>query len=165
MFWVLLIASKLAFSYYIEVFFLSILRTYDCYCCCYVFLCCCNFLYGVPFFFFWLNQTNKWYRKSNYLIVLKSKKQTVISRSSVEAEYGAMAHISCELMWIKQLLEELKFVVKVPMSMHCDNQAAIHVSSNLVFHEQNKHIAVDCHITMICFYKRPNCWYIFQSFM
>ena len=71
MFWVLLIASKLAFSYYIEVFFLYILRTYGCYCCCYVFLCCCYFLYGMRVFFFWLNQTNKWYQKSNYLIVRK----------------------------------------------------------------------------------------------
>ena len=62
-----------------------------------------------------------------------------------------MAHISCELMWIKQLLEELKFVLKVPMSMHCDNQAAIHIASNHVFYEQTKHIEVDCYITMICF--------------
>ena len=42
-----------------------------------------------------------------------------------------MTHTSCELMWVKHLLEELKFVVKVPMTMHCDNQAAIHIASNL----------------------------------
>ena len=50
-------------------------------------------------------------------------------------------------MWIKLLLGELKFVVKMPMTMHCDNQAAIHIASNLVFHESAKHIEVDCHIT------------------
>ena len=50
-------------------------------------------------------------------------------------------------MWIRNLLKELKFVVKVPMTMHCDNQAAIHVASNLMFHERIKHIEVDCHIT------------------
>ena len=50
-------------------------------------------------------------------------------------------------MWIKHLLGELKFVVKMPMTMHCDNQAAIHIASNLVFHESAKHIEVDCHIT------------------
>ena len=49
-------------------------------------------------------------------------------------------------MWIKHLLEELKFVVKVPMTMHCDNQAAIHIASNLVFHERTKHIKGNCHI-------------------
>ena len=58
-----------------------------------------------------------------------------------------MAHTSCEIMWIKHLLEELRFVVKLPMTMHCDNQAAIYIASNPVFHEQTKHIEVDCHIT------------------
>ena len=47
----------------------------------------------------------------------------------------AMAQTSCELIWIKHLLEELKFVVKVSMTMHCDNQATIHIASNPMFHE------------------------------
>ena len=58
-----------------------------------------------------------------------------------------MAHTSCELMWIKHLLEELRFVVKLPMTIDCDNQAAIYISSNPMFHERTKHIEVDCHIT------------------
>ena len=50
-------------------------------------------------------------------------------------------------MWIKHLLEKLKFDMKLPMTMHCDNQAAIHITSNPMFHERTKHIEVDCHIT------------------
>ena len=81
------------------------------------------------------------------LITWRSKKQTVVARSSAEAEYRAMAHTSCELMWIKHLLEELRFVMKLPMTMHCDNQAAIYIASNPVFHQRTKHMEVDCHIT------------------
>ena len=44
------------------------------------------------------------------LISWKSKKQEVVARSSVEVEYHAMALVTCELMWIKQLIQELKFI-------------------------------------------------------
>ena len=81
------------------------------------------------------------------MITWRSKKQTVIVRSSAEGENKAMAHTSCAFMWIKHLLKELRFVVKLPMTMHCDNQATIYIASNPVFHKQTKHIEVDCHIT------------------
>ena len=43
------------------------------------------------------------------LISWKSKKQDVVVKSSVEAEYRAMALQTCELIWLKHLFQELGF--------------------------------------------------------
>ncbi|KAK4406558.1 Retrovirus-related Pol polyprotein from transposon RE2 [Sesamum angolense] len=79
------------------------------------------------------------------LVTWRSKKQTTVARSSVEAEYRAMAHTTSEILWLKNLLKELGFMYDDPVPMHCDNQATIHIASNPVFHERTKHIEVDCH--------------------
>ncbi|KAK4385641.1 Retrovirus-related Pol polyprotein from transposon RE2 [Sesamum angolense] len=79
------------------------------------------------------------------LVTWRSKKQTTVARSSAETEYRAMAHFTSEILWLKNLLKELGFMYDDPVPMHCDNQAAIHIVNNPIFHERTKHIEVDCH--------------------
>ena len=79
------------------------------------------------------------------LISWKSKKQDVVVRFSVEAKYRGMTLTTCELIWLRHLLQELRFGKDEQMKLICDNQAALHITSNPVFHEMTKHIEVDCH--------------------
>ena len=78
--------------------------------------------------------------------LLESKKQDVVSRSSAEFEYQAIANITCELVCIQDLLRKLHLLSPTPMWLYWDNQAVIHIVENLIFHERTKYIEVDCHI-------------------
>lgn len=70
--------------------------------------------------------------------------QGPVHKLNTELSAMAMATATCEVIWIKQLLQEFKFG-DIQMKLCCDNQSALHIASNLVFHERNKHIDIDCH--------------------
>ncbi|XP_058008085.1 uncharacterized mitochondrial protein AtMg00810-like [Hevea brasiliensis] len=80
------------------------------------------------------------------LVSWKSKKQPTVSRSSAKAEYCSMASTTCKLKWISFLLANFKIPMQTLISLHCDNQAAIHISNNPTFHERTKHIDIDCQV-------------------
>ncbi|KAL4203588.1 hypothetical protein AMTRI_Chr01g104680 [Amborella trichopoda] len=82
----------------------------------------------------------------NSPIYWRTKKLSTVSRSSVEVEYQAMETTTCELVWLKYLLHDLGNTHSQPMLLYCDNQGALHVASNPVFHERTKHIELDCHV-------------------
>nr|XP_034900315.1 uncharacterized protein LOC118038130 [Populus alba] len=69
------------------------------------------------------------------LISWKSKKQTVVSCSSAEVEYRSMASTCSELTWLRYLLQDLCLSHLQAAQLYCDNQAALHIAANPVFHE------------------------------
>ena len=68
-----------------------------------------------------------------------------MARSSAKAEFRALAHGICEVIWIKRVLEELEVPITTPMRVYCDNKAAISIAHNPVLHDRTKHIEVDKH--------------------
>ncbi|GKF76443.1 cysteine-rich receptor-like protein kinase 8, partial [Tanacetum coccineum] len=79
------------------------------------------------------------------LMSWKAKKQVVVFRSSAEAEYRAVALTCCEVTWLVSLFKDLGIANLEPVDLHCDNQAALYIAANPVFHARTKHIEVDCH--------------------
>ena len=80
------------------------------------------------------------------LVSWKAKKQQTVSRSSSEAEYRALGSATCELQWLTFLLQDLHICCSKPAALYCDNQSALHIAANPVFHERTKHLDIDCHI-------------------
>ncbi|KAM3324372.1 putative mitochondrial protein like [Capsicum chacoense] len=80
----------------------------------------------------------------------KSKKQPTISLSSTEAKYRELRMVVAEISWLTRLLGDLGLPMSGPILVYCDNQAALHIAKNLVFHERTKHIVIDCDFVRDC---------------
>ncbi|XP_071730571.1 uncharacterized mitochondrial protein AtMg00810-like [Rutidosis leptorrhynchoides] len=66
------------------------------------------------------------------LISWSSKRQTTLSRSSVEAEYRGVAKVVAESCWLRNLLLELHCPTSKATLVFCDNISAIYLSGNPV---------------------------------
>jgi hypothetical protein len=62
----------------------------------------------------------------------------MVTRSSAKKEYKAMTRTAIELTWLQHFLQEIGFSTPTSISLSCDNQAAIYIASNPVFHERTK---------------------------
>ena len=74
------------------------------------------------------------------MISWSSRKQGLVSHSTVEVEYIAASTACREVVWLRNILGGL-FGVKIePTMIRCDDQSCINLSENLVFHHKSKHI-------------------------
>lgn len=71
-----------------------------------------------------------------------SKKQDVIAQSTAEAEYVAANATVNQAIWIRKILADLHMKQNEPTQIHVDNQAAIAISNDSVFHGKTKHFKI-----------------------
>jgi hypothetical protein len=57
----------------------------------------------------------------------------MVSRSSTEAEYKALANATTEMIWVQKLLTELGVPHPSMAGLWCDNLGAKYLYANLVF--------------------------------
>uniref|UniRef100_A0A2N9FMY8 Reverse transcriptase Ty1/copia-type domain-containing protein n=1 Tax=Fagus sylvatica TaxID=28930 RepID=A0A2N9FMY8_FAGSY len=62
-----------------------------------------------------------------------AKKQPIVSHSSTEAEYRAMASTAAELTWLSFILRDIGIYQAQPPTLFCDNLSALHMSVNPFF--------------------------------
>lgn len=75
----------------------------------------------------------------------RSKKQTIVARSSAEAEFRAVAQGISELLWLKMLQKKLRIPTKTPMRIYYDKKATINIAHNPVHQDRTKYVEVDQH--------------------
>jgi len=79
------------------------------------------------------------------LISWSAEKQHVVSRSSTEAKYRAMALTTADLNWLRMLFRKLQIPLPSPPTIWCDKSEALSLATNPVSHARTKHIEVDVH--------------------
>ena len=71
-----------------------------------------------------------------------TQKQKTVALSSAEAEYMSGSDVVKELLWLRMILNEMKYDVVLPIIVYCDNQSAIRMIENDVDHSRTKHIDI-----------------------
>jgi hypothetical protein len=82
---------------------------------------------------------------SGVAVSWSSKKQLVVTLSTTEAEFIAAASCACQGIWLRRILEEVKYTQQGPIMLFYDNSSTIKLSKNPVLHGRSKHIDVRFH--------------------
>ncbi|XP_014660662.1 uncharacterized protein LOC106804323 [Setaria italica] len=83
-------------------------------------------------------------------VTWQSQKQPVVALSSCEAEYIAASTAACQGIWLGRLLGSFYGRAASVANIHIDNQSAIQLCKNPVFHGWSKHIDTCFHYIREC---------------
>ncbi|MBW0498786.1 hypothetical protein O181_038501 [Austropuccinia psidii MF-1] len=73
-----------------------------------------------------------------------SHKQKVVALSSAKAEYNALKECSQDILWLKQLIYEIS-TIECSGTLFSNNQSAIAIASNHIYHHSTRHINFGSH--------------------
>ena len=79
------------------------------------------------------------------LISWKSQKQRIVALSSCEAEYLSLTSAIQEGNFLRQLYADMTNSDKTYVTLNVDNQGAMALATNPVFHQRSKHIDIRYH--------------------
>jgi len=79
------------------------------------------------------------------LISWDSKKQHIVTISSVEAEYVVGTSVACHAVWLRRILSDIAHEENEPNPIFCDKSSTISLYKNHVFHRKSKHINTRYH--------------------
>ena len=78
-------------------------------------------------------------------VSLGTTRDTEVAQSTVEAEYMALSVATQEAIWLRHLQDELGVTDAGPTLIYEDNQGAISMAKNPVFHKRTKHVQIRYH--------------------
>jgi hypothetical protein len=100
----------------------------------------------------WADDTNDRWSMMGYVFFVacgaiwwKCKKQPTIALSTTEAEYMATSQCTKEVIWLRQLLADVRYMQEGATSIMCDNQGCIQLAKNPMHHFCTKHIDIQHH--------------------
>ena len=79
------------------------------------------------------------------IVSYASKHMKIVALSSAEAEYAACAYTCKEIIFIRNVLKDLKFEISSSSTLAVDNRAAIDIANNLGVTARNKHFKDTLH--------------------
>jgi hypothetical protein len=73
-------------------------------------------------------------------ITWKSRGQRSVTLSSTEAEYVALSEVTCEILFIRQILEFMGTEIEYPIVINVDNQGAVFMANNRTTSQRTRHV-------------------------